>query len=421
MKKSAIVLIALDVIVVAALGAATVFLHTRVETLTNTISYIQDNTDILVTDMSNLQSNIKATLEEEASKVENWSVDVIDTDFEAETYTVHVSVVPKEYTETTQVSVYFGPNEYPLELDGIKFVGDVTLPLSESYKGNLTFLFVDGESRATEVRTDYEGIQEEFSNVVSGKMAEAPTFSDGKLVFNTSNDVNLNTGKYGIQAFDLIVERMGYNPEIDEDDADSKDKSDDSKTSGTVSKTGDKVEECERIDLINALSMDRNAILDSGSQTTVAGEVELKKSFDVSADCSVRVYLSVETSEGFTFEYDLYNGTINDDGTAIVDEIPKAQSGAVTASGSLDKNASDKDEAGDSPEDADSSDNDSANDDSSDDSTGAGSTNDDAVDTGKGSDESTDTDNKNSDVSEVDHFAPNAKVYDAKGSVYYLN
>ena len=252
-------------------------------------------------------------------------------------------------------------------------------------------------------------------------MAEAPTFSDGKMVFNTSNDVNLNTGKYGIQAFDLIVERMGYNPEIDEDEADSKDKSDDSKTSGTVSKTGDKVEECERIDLINALSMDRNAILDSGSQTTVAGEVELKKSFDVSADCSVRVYLSVETSEGFTFEYDLYNGTINDDGTAIVDEIPKAQSGAVTASGSLDKNASDKDEAGDSPEDADSSDNDSANDDSSDDSTGAGSTNDDAVDTGKGSDESTDTDNKNSDVSEVDHFAPNAKVYDAKGSVYYLN
>ena len=74
MKKSYIVLIALDVIVVAALGAATVFLHSRVERLSNTISYIQDNTDILVTDMSNLQSNIKATLEEEASKVEEWSV-----------------------------------------------------------------------------------------------------------------------------------------------------------------------------------------------------------------------------------------------------------------------------------------------------------------------------------------------------------
>lgn len=414
MKKSAIVLIALDVIVVAALGAATVFLHTRVETLTNTISYIQDNTDILVTDMSNLQSNIKSTLEEEASKVENWSVDVIDTDFEAETYTVHVSVVPKEYTETTQVSVYFGANEYPLELDGIKFVGDVTLPLSESYKGNLTFLFVDGESRATEVRTDYEGIQEEFSNVVSGKMAVAPTFSDGKLVFNTSNDVNLNTGKYGIQAFDLIVERTGYNPETDEDEADSKDESDDSKT-------GDEIEECERIDLINSLSMDRNAILDSGSQMTVAGEVELKKSFDVSADCSVRVYLSVETSEGFTFEYDLYNGTINDDGTAIVDEIPRAQSDAVTASGSLDKDASDKNEANDSSTDEDSVDNDSANADSADDKTGDDSTNDDTVDTGKVSDQSTDTDNKDTDVIEVDHFAANARVYDAKGSVYYLN
>ena len=276
MKKSYIVLIALDVIVVAALGAATVFLHSRVERLSNTISYIQDNTDILVTDMSNLQSNIKATLEEEASKVEEWSVDVIDTDFDAKTYTVHVSVVPKEYTANTAVSVYFGANEYPLTLVGLKCVGDGVLPLNESYKGNLTFLFVDGDSRATEVRTDYEGIQEEFSGVVNGKMVTAPTITDGKLSFSTSNDINLNAGKYGIQSFALIVERSGYDGGVNQDEAamaddnDSEDKEDEKKTDEI------NIEECERIDLINALSIDRKSILDSGSQMTLAGEVELK-------------------------------------------------------------------------------------------------------------------------------------------------
>ena len=33
------------------------------------------------------------------------------------TYTVSVSVVPKEYTEDTKTSVFFGTNEIPLELN----------------------------------------------------------------------------------------------------------------------------------------------------------------------------------------------------------------------------------------------------------------------------------------------------------------
>ena len=66
------------------------------------------------------------------------------------TYTVSVSVVPKEYTEDTKTSVFFGTNEIPLELDGIKYTGEATLPLSEDYAGNVTFLFVDGNKRSTE-------------------------------------------------------------------------------------------------------------------------------------------------------------------------------------------------------------------------------------------------------------------------------
>ncbi len=416
MKKSVILLIALDVIVVAALGAATVFLHSRVERLSNTISYIQDNTDILVTDMSNLQSNIKATLEEEASKVEEWSVDVIDTDFDAKTYTVHVSVVPKEYTASTTVSVYFGANEYPLTLDGIKFVGDVVLPLNESYKGNLTFLFVDGDSRATEVRTDYEGIQEEFSGVVNGKMITAPTLTDGKLSFSTSNDINLNTGKYGIQSFDLIVERSGYDGGDNQDEAATAADDDKASEDKKDEKKADEIniEECERIDLINALSIDRNSILDSGSQMTLAGEVELKKAFDISPNCSIRVYLSVETSEGFTFEYDLYNGTVDDTGTAIIDEIAKEPA---------DKNQEGKDQGEDEASDSGASDEIDAS--KENDEEGSSNAESDNADETQDSDNNKDLDDEVADEDDtemiaIDHFAPNAKVYDAKGSVYYL-
>ena len=65
-------------------------------------------------------------------------------------YTHLVSVVPKEYTADTKTSVFFGTNEIPLELNGIKYTGEATLPLSEDYAGNVTFLFVDGNKRSTE-------------------------------------------------------------------------------------------------------------------------------------------------------------------------------------------------------------------------------------------------------------------------------
>lgn len=422
MKKSVMLLIALDVIVVAALIAATVFLHSRVEVLSNQISYIQDNTNILVTDMSNLQDNIKATLEEEASKIEEWNVSVIDTDFDTNTYTVHVSVIPKEYTETTTVSVYFGPNGYPLVLDGLKFVGDVTLPLSESYKGNLTFLLVDGTSRATEVITKYAGIQEEFGNVLSGSMKEAPTIEAGKLSFSTSNDVTLNTGNYGIESFELVVERTNYEPveeELDsvEDDA-SVVTSSKSKKASTTEDVADSIEECEHIDLISALAIDKNAILDAESQMTLAGEVELKKAFEISPGCSIRVYLMVETSEGFIFEYDLYSGTVNAEGNAIIDdesELEEMLNLSTDKSDDVNKNNADKNNADNNNLNTDESYEDESDENTDEDTDD--SLEDAATDS---SDKENDSDNEEDASVEIDHFAPNAKVFDAKGGVYFL-
>ena len=147
---------------------------------------------------------------------------------------------------------------------------------------------------------------------------------------------------------------------------------------------------------------------------TLAGEVELKKAFDISPNCSIRGYLSVETSEGFTFEYDLYNGTIDDTGTAIIDEIAKEPA---------DKNHTGKDPGEDEASDSGDSDEiDASQENGEEDSDNA--ENDNADETSDGDkDNDMEDDGADEDDTEmimVDHFAPNAKVYDAKGSVYYL-
>ena len=87
----------------------------------------------------------------------------------------------REYTEDTKTSVFFGTNEIPLELNGIKYTGEATLPLSEDYAGNVTFLFVDGNKRSTEVLDEFEGVTSVFKNVASGILANKPTFDNGSI------------------------------------------------------------------------------------------------------------------------------------------------------------------------------------------------------------------------------------------------
>ena len=85
--------------------------------------------------------------------------------------------------------VFFGTNEIPLELDGIKYTGEATLPLSEDYAGNVTFLFVDGNKRSTEVLDKFEGVTSVFKNVASGILADKPTFDNGSIKLGTDVDV----------------------------------------------------------------------------------------------------------------------------------------------------------------------------------------------------------------------------------------
>ena len=156
MKKN--IFNAITIILLAALIAGAVLLNNRIKKLETQMSYTSDNTSVILSDVQTMQDDISLK----------------SADFTDMTYTVSVSVVPKEYTEDTKTSVFFGTNEIPLELNGIKYTGEATLPLSEDYAGNVTFLFVDGNKRSTEVLDEFEGVTSVFKNVASGILADKP-------------------------------------------------------------------------------------------------------------------------------------------------------------------------------------------------------------------------------------------------------
>ena len=122
---------AITIILLAALIAGAVLLNNRIKKLETQMSYTSDNTSVILSDVQTMQDDIKSTLEEEASLITDWDISLKSADFTDMTYTVSVSVVPKEYTEDTKASVFFGPSEIPLELYGIESTGEATRPLSE--------------------------------------------------------------------------------------------------------------------------------------------------------------------------------------------------------------------------------------------------------------------------------------------------
>ena len=53
----------------------------------------------------------------------------------------------------------------------------------------MTFLFVDGNKRSTEVLDKFEGVTSVFKNVASGILADKPTFDNGSIKLGTDVDV----------------------------------------------------------------------------------------------------------------------------------------------------------------------------------------------------------------------------------------
>lgn len=190
-KIPSIILIVVLLLVGVMIGGSIQF-HNKLEELGNQLMYLQDTNSILNEEIFSLQTNIQAALEEEASLIENYTVEVIGMDFEKETYQVKVSVVPKEYSDSTRTSVFFGVNEFPLILNRYTFEGTIELPFSDGYDGNMTFLFSNGDKKNTEIAKDYVGIQTKLQKLLYGAIEKIPSYRNGELTFHHAVEYSLN-------------------------------------------------------------------------------------------------------------------------------------------------------------------------------------------------------------------------------------
>jgi hypothetical protein len=287
-------------IIFIALAVIIVLLYIRITEISNQMAYMQDTNNVILSEVNNLQSNFKKTLEEENSMIESYSVDVADMDFAAGTYEAEVAVIPKEYTDDTKVSVYFGTQECALGLSGYTYTGSVILPLDKTYDGNLTILIANGKKKSTEVVSDYEGLYNHLDQVLSGSLSGEPEYRDGELSLETDAVCTLDgAGLYEFDSLDLVFE-------IDGDEV------------GTI-------------DILTAPSKDET-VEDSGSDTEeasdatqielpvseISGTYPIQFSYDVKEklaedeeapeDPEIKVFLRALSTEGYRFECTLFGG-----------------------------------------------------------------------------------------------------------------
>lgn len=182
-------------------------MYAKLMELTRRLTYLQDTTDIIQADVGGLESTITQTLQEENGKVEHYSVRILDMDFAADTCRVSVYMIPKEYTDNTRISVFFGTIECPLERDGYAYAGEATLPMEKSYDGNLTFLFADGKKKSTEVYSGYGGVKTYLDEMLAGRTKAVPEYKEQTLSLDGVASYALDgKGLYEFARFELVAE-----------------------------------------------------------------------------------------------------------------------------------------------------------------------------------------------------------------------
>lgn len=274
----------------------------------NQLAYLQDTGNIIQTDVGSLQADIERTLREENSILEDYSIEVTDTDFEAGTYEVFIEAIPKEYTERTRMSIYFGTSEYPLQREGFTFRGEVALPLEESFDGNVTFLIENGEKRNTEVMRDYVGFQEQFDHILSGSMEKTPEYRNGNLSVKGTVDFQLSGGdSYGVQEFSslqLIAEadrEVLYQEELITEDVEPE------QIKGAEESVPDKE------------GTEGNSVV-TQTVTGLYGNHYMKIKEEIDSGSEVRIFLRAVSSDGYIFEYEIFKGTAEESGDGFTEE-----------------------------------------------------------------------------------------------------
>lgn len=283
----------LNLLLLTGLFVYVYFSHSKIQEMQNQLSYLSDTSDIILSNVDNMQKDIEATLEEEASLIESWDIRVKKTNFAKNIYTVDITVVPKEYTDNTRVVIYFGTKQYKLSPSGFKYTGEAVLSMNVSYDSNVTVLFINGKKKSTEVLSNYVGFQSTLQHVIYGEMSAVPEYKAGvlKLKGELSSYID-ETNRYGFTEYDLVIE-------AGEEEAGRIDLLRQYSALGEVAAEPENEVEAETEEAVSVIE----------PYYTMEMISQLKEKYELEPETPVRIYLRGVCQEGYIFEYDLFRGT----------------------------------------------------------------------------------------------------------------
>lgn len=332
-KRTAIIVIVLNCLLVSGLGVNAYLVNGELRHLKNQMTYLSDTSSVILSGVDTMRADIEQTLQEEASLIEDWSVELKQTNFAMGTYRVAMTVIPKEYTEKTQVEMYFGTNKFGLQLENFKFVGEAQLSLNHRYDGNVTVLLVNGKKKNTEVLAGYQDIQNGFEEILSGSLKEIPKFENGVMRVNQDFAYNISDkNKFGFTEFQLVIESDGQvldafdlfadsaaetKSDTPKSDMTGNEKGEKEKTENT--KTGNEKSDIAKIeDASDGENLSKeNTEISTESDDAIEelepvyllnGSYYVKEHYEVEEGSQIRIYLKGVCQEGFTFTYDLFRG-----------------------------------------------------------------------------------------------------------------
>ena len=286
-----------------------ILMYGKMRELTNQLAYLQDSTNIILSDVSGMQANIEKTLQKESSMIESYSIQVTGLDFSQMVYKVDVSVIPKEYTDSTQVSIFFGTVECKLKSNGYRYHGSAALPIAKSFDGNVTFLIANGKKKTTEVVEEFDGINGKFGQVLSGSLSKNPVVKDGKLLLKGSCEFSVDGAElYAFRSLKLVGklgEEEIWTQDLTPDIREPEEKEELDTEQSVVDKGTDALEkgtgtsECALVyELPKAATEDKET--DEQSPDTEEKEPEDSQ--------RLAIYLQAVTTDGYRFETDLFRG-----------------------------------------------------------------------------------------------------------------
>ena len=332
-KRTAIIVIVLNCLLVSGLGVNAYLVNGELRHLKNQMTYLSDTSSVILSGVDTMRADIEQTLQEEASLIEDWSVELKQTNFAMGTYRVAMTVIPKEYTEKTQVEMYFGTNKFGLQLENFKFVGEAQLSLNHRYDGNVTVLLVNGKKKNTEVLAGYQDIQNGFEEILSGSLKEIPKFENGVMRVNQDFAYDIaDKNKFGFTEFQLVIESDGQvldafdlfadsaaetKSDTPKSDMTGNEKGEKEKTENT--KTGNEKSDIAKIeDASDGENLSKENTEISAESDDAIEELEpvyllngsyyVKEHYEVEEGSQIRIYLKGVCQEGFTFTYDLFRG-----------------------------------------------------------------------------------------------------------------